>query len=117
MTGISGDYGKNLNNNILFNNNKKAEQAKQPETKEVIDLTGAKYLGEKTDLGKTPESIYGAMGLQLSKTTNIQKQFEAALDTKTLKYIQNTPPEVAARIGNGAKATFAALEATEEFLV
>ena len=109
MTGINGDYGKNLNNNILFNNNKKAEQAKQPETKEVM--------GEKTDLGKTPESIYGAMGLQLSKTTNIQKQFEAALDTKTLKYIQNTPPEVAARIGNGAKATFAALEATEEFLV
>lgn len=117
MTGINGDYGKNLNNNILFNNNKKAEQAKQPETKEIIDLTSVKYQGEKTDLGKTPESFYGAMGLQLSKTTNLQKQFEAALDTKTLKYIQNTPPEVAARIGNGAKTTFAALEATEEFLV
>lgn len=116
MTGINGDYGKNLNNNILFNNNKKADQAKKPETKETIDLTGVKYQGEKTDLGKTPEGFYNAMGLQLSSKVNLQQQFEAALDPKTLNYIQKTPPEVAARISTSAAATFAALEATEEFV-
>ena len=45
---IYGDYGKNLNNNnINFNTDKKAGQAKPAETaKETIDVTGAKYRGE-----------------------------------------------------------------------
>lgn len=116
MPGINGDYGKHLNNNISFGNNNVKNDGTKPEVKEAIDLTGAKYQGEKTDLGKTPESFYGAMGLHLSKLPNLQKELEAALDPKTLKYIQNVTPEVAARIGNGTRATFAALEATQEFM-
>lgn len=73
MTGINGDYGKNLNNNILFNNNKKAEQAKQPETKEIIDLTSAKYQGEKTDLGKTPGKFLRRNGSSIVKNNKSSK--------------------------------------------
>lgn len=78
---IYGDYGKNLNNNnINFNTDKKAGQAKAAETaKETIDVTGAKYRGELTDLGRTPEGLYGRQ-IAFSGVGKTQQMFTAAFN-------------------------------------
>ena len=77
MTGIYGDYNK-FNNNSIYTNGKKDVEKKTVEHKsnDPIDVTGAKYRGEVTDLNKTPEGVKGtyyALGLELNSKSPLFK--------------------------------------------
>ena len=117
MTGIYGDYGK-FNNNIFNNKNNNVEN--KPEKQEVKEPINFKAKAPETkDLGDKlvtadPKTFYNAMGVELTKPS-IDKYFTDKLDRKTLKYLDNTTPEVAGRVGKSAENIFAALEGIDEF--